>query len=166
MPAAKTPTKTPTMFPESNVFWVDDADKPTSSAEQFGQSDDGRFTADQVMERFNITHKALEAYQALELVRPHRAGGLRTYSELDCRQIAFLVQEPTVATALCAIGKLIGSPAGQTRLEALGLARERCRAAIECLSTQQAGIDNAVKQFRRIDSDLGLMMKGLGGSPA
>ena len=158
--------KTPTMFPESNVFWVDEPDELTSTLEQSGQPDEGKFTADEVMERFNITHKALEAYQALELVRPHRAGGHRMYTELDCRQIAFLVQEPAVAAALCAIGKLICSPAGQTRLEAMGLAREKCRAAIHQLSAQQSRVDNAVKQLRRIDSDLGSMMKGLGGSPA
>ena len=52
MPARKTPTR----FPEPNVFWVDDPDELASTVEQPGQANKGDFTAHDVVERFNISH--------------------------------------------------------------------------------------------------------------
>ena len=77
---------------------------------------------------------------------PDRAGGIRRYDETDVRRLRFIRSAQTAGFTLEQIGELLALDAGEDRVRARVLARER----IKALDAQIAGLEAARKSLRRL----------------
>lgn len=112
------------------------------SAEHFTIGDLGR--------EFGVTARALRFYEEEGLIAPRRDGSTRVYSRRDRARLVWILRGKSVGFSLDEIGELLDLyDLDDGRATQRAVTAERCRARIQVLGEQIAGLQEAMEQLAR-----------------
>lgn len=108
----------------------------------------GDLTISQLSSEFGVTPRALRFYEDEGLLAPRREGAARRYSERDRTRLSWILRGKDMGFSLTEIGELIAlNEEGDGTRNDWALTIARCRARIDHLMAQRAGIERALMEL-------------------
>ncbi len=136
----------------SDTTWNEQASKIQPAAER---GPERTFqTIGEIAEEFGVTLRTLRFYESKGLLKPHREGTARLYSQEDRARLSLILQGKRLGFTLTEIRGMLAEHSEEANGRFLNLSREQCLEQIELLERQKAEIEDALAELRRTYSML------------
>lgn len=107
------------------------------------------YTLGALAEEFSISHRTIREYEEEGLLRPHRQGTIRIYSQRDRRRLELILRGKKLGFTLPEIREFLDLYIVDTQqIEQMRFLHRRCMARCKVLEDQKKAIDTLLDELR------------------